>query len=729
MPVGGTLDSRPLRWCVRQSIMSDPRDKSRPDRERGPLPRSNLPRRDAGRRGRRAVDDEKAEAEAAPVSQAIPASVVEEMPPTPRVSPVVDPGAEAPVSTAAEPAVAPQLETLRGVPKLEPTRIESAEVIGERPTQLAPNGPNSTATGPSQTTRDSEKRLKRVGLSRADGSAAEGSDEAAGPGSTYVGYIIDERYRIEGVLGRGGMGVVYRARHEVIDKLVAIKILLPTEDGDVVERFVNEARAATAIGNAHIVDTVDFGALPDGSTYFVMEYIEGRTLAKIIKAEGFIAPARAIGIAKQIAEGMSAVHRAGIVHRDLKPENIFLTPREGEDDFVKLVDFGIAKMQHAQHRITRAGTIFGTPHYMSPEQAAGAEVDERADVYAIGVILYEMLAGRVPFDAENPLGLLTQHLYTDPLPLTRLEGAPQAIPPGLDAVVLKCLAKKPDDRYGSAEELLLDLERVEEGTPPLALADLVARAERTDDRELLVAAKQGLKGTSESRWKSWLAALVAFFLVGAVAALLSFGHDTTTAPARQEAVNAAAQTALVAPAKAKSSPPKKQVALVFSPIDGEVFRDDKSLGGMPVTVALAPGEVANVVVRREGFYPEKVKLDGSRPVVIVQLRQIPGVRPSVPVPSAGPMDALRHSNTSESIAAWLNERAAQPPSRAGADAGAGATSGGRRAPSSGATAASAGAGPSGAVPVDPSATPQSAAPGAATAVESATPPAAAGTPP
>lgn len=685
--------------------MSDPRDKSRPDRERGPLPRSNLPRRDAGRRGRRAVD-EKADAEAAPISRALPASVAEEMPPTPRVAPVVDSVVEAIAAPAADPAVAPQVETLRGVPKIEP-RIESAEVIGERPTQLAPNGPNPTPNG-ANPPRDSEKRLKRVGLSRADSGVTEGSDEASGPGSTYVGYVIDERYRIEGVLGRGGMGVVYRARHEVIDKLVAIKILLPTEDGDVVERFVNEARAATAIGNAHIVDTVDFGALPDGSTYFVMEYIEGLTLAKIIKAEKFIAPARAIGIAKQIAEGMSAVHRAGIVHRDLKPENIFLTPREGEDDFVKLVDFGIAKMQHAQHRITRAGTIFGTPHYMSPEQAAGAEVDERADVYAIGVILYEMLAGRVPFDAENPLGLLTQHLYTDPLPLTRLEGAPQAIPPGLDAVVLKCLAKKPDDRYGSAEELLLDLERVEEGTPPLALADLVARAERTDDRQLLVAAKQGLRGTSESRWKSWLAALVAFFLVGAVAALLSFGRGDATSPTRQEAVKASTTSVTAAPTKAKPSPPKKQVALVFSPIDGEVFRDGKSLGGMPVTVALTPGEVADVEIRREGFYPEKVKLDGARPVVIVQLRQIPGVRPSVPVPSAGPMDALRHSNASDSIAAWLNERAAQAPHGA-VDAG---TGGASRA-TAGAAPPAIGSAATGATPPVPSAAASAVAPSVA----------------
>src|SRR5262249_35634688 len=153
----------------------------------------------------------------------------------------------------------------------------------------------------------------------------------------------------------GGMGVVYRARHEVIDKLAAIKILLPTEDADVVERFVNEARAATSIGNEHIVDTVDFGELPDGSAFFVMEYLEGQTLAKLIKKEKFISLPRALRIGKEIAEGVGAAHRAGIVHRDLKPENIFLARRDSELEFVKLLDFGIAKMQHAQNRITRAG--------------------------------------------------------------------------------------------------------------------------------------------------------------------------------------------------------------------------------------------------------------------------------------------------------------------------------------------------------------------------------------
>src|SRR5262249_24926807 len=357
--------------------------------------------------------------------------------------------------------------------------------VAERPTQLAPSE--------SRVTRPSEP-LKQVPLERADGTLAP--VEEAAPMSTYVGCIVDGRYRIDGVLGRGGMGVVYRARHEVIDKLFAIKILLPTEDADVVERFVNEARAATAIGNDHIVDTVDFGQLPDGSTYFVMEYLEGRTLSQRIKAEQMIPVAVALSIAKQIAEGMSAAHLAGIVHRDLKPENIFLTKREEDEDFVKLLDFGIAKMQARENRLTRAGTIFGTPHYMSPEQASASEVDSRADVYSLGVILYEMLAGQVPFDAENPMGLLTQHLYTPPVPLTERKNPPQEISADLEGVVLKCLANQTSDRYTSMDHFVADLDRIEGGEAPVALADLLARGDRKSNEPVIQKAKQRLRSRS-----------------------------------------------------------------------------------------------------------------------------------------------------------------------------------------------------------------------------------------
>ena len=277
-----------------------------------------------------------------------------------------------------------------------------------------------------------------------------------------IGAVIDQRYRVEALLGEGGMGLVYRATHIQLHKALAIKVLRSENirDEEVLARFRREAQSASNIGNEHIVDIHDFGTLPDGSTYFVMECLEGLDLIDAIDAAQRLPEGRAIHIARQICLALGAAHDAEIVHRDLKPENVFLTRRGEDEDFVKVLDFGIAKVANRPHRLTRDGEVLGTPHYMSPEQCAGNDIDHRTDIYALGVLLYEMVTGRVPHDADTMMGILTKHMYEDPVP-PRVRFS--KLSEQLERVILRCLEKKPEQRYRTMHELEADLGRVHAG--------------------------------------------------------------------------------------------------------------------------------------------------------------------------------------------------------------------------------------------------------------------------
>jgi serine/threonine protein kinase len=285
-----------------------------------------------------------------------------------------------------------------------------------------------------------------------------------------VGAELDGRYKIERQVGEGGMGVVYLARHMVIEKAVAIKVLRAevAADESVVKRFVQEARAASRIGHPNIIDVTDFGTTKDGLTYQVMEYLEGKTLSQLLKETTVLPVQRALAIVAQMARALGAAHDKGIVHRDLKPENVFLLPSRSGDshnDFVKIVDFGIAKVlpteaNPKEQRLTRVGTVFGTPEYMAPEQAAGrTDVDLRADIYALGTILYEMLVGKVPHRGTSTVNTLAMQMLDEPMPMREARPALE-ISDDLERVIMRSLAKKRHERFDSMSAFLTAIEEV-----------------------------------------------------------------------------------------------------------------------------------------------------------------------------------------------------------------------------------------------------------------------------
>jgi serine/threonine protein kinase len=294
-------------------------------------------------------------------------------------------------------------------------------------------------------------------------SATDSGDFAAAGGSDpLVGVTLDGRYRILRVIGEGGMGVVYEALHVVIEKPVAVKVLRETFTGrpDVVERFRQEAKSASRIGHPNIIDVSDFGETPSGASYIVMEMLTGEDLADILARERVLSPARATRIVYQVARALDATHRKGIVHRDLKPENIYLISVDGVSDVVKVVDFGVAKMSDLDNvsgrKLTRTGMLFGTPEYMSPEQAAGKPFDHRVDVYALGAIFFELLTGRVPFEGENFMEVLAKH-GSDRVPTLTEINPGTRVSYELERIVARALCKDPGERYQTMGELANDL--------------------------------------------------------------------------------------------------------------------------------------------------------------------------------------------------------------------------------------------------------------------------------
>ena len=279
-------------------------------------------------------------------------------------------------------------------------------------------------------------------------------------------------YRILARIGVGGMGAVYLAEHPLIGKKVALKVIHRDLAGnqEVISRFFNEARAVNKIGNEHIVEIHDFGMSPEGEHFYIMEYLEGRTLAQVLSHERVIDVQRALHIAAQIAHALAAAHACGIIHRDLKPDNIMLVPRLGTSDFVKVLDFGLARTFAADgnQRLTAAGVVLGTPQYMSPEACESKrDLDHRTDIYALGVLLFQMTTGSLPFDGGSMGEILVKHVTQAPPVPRAINGA---IPPSVEQIILRCLAKSPDGRFptmAALRDALLDPDRYLMSSPPV----------------------------------------------------------------------------------------------------------------------------------------------------------------------------------------------------------------------------------------------------------------------
>jgi eukaryotic-like serine/threonine-protein kinase len=271
-----------------------------------------------------------------------------------------------------------------------------------------------------------------------------------------VGQTLAGKYSIEKLIKRGGMGAVYLGKHVLMDKTVAIKVLHPSLalDDDVVARFSREAKAASRISHPHAVSVTDFGESENGVVFLVMEYLDGKTLKEVIKADGPMPLDRVVEIVRQVAGALDVAHQQGVVHRDLKSDNIMLSQTNG-GDWAKVLDFGIAKIQQAEGArdvdITAANLVIGTPQYMSPEQCSqSGPIDARSDIYSFGIIIFEMLAGRVPFTGESPTMIMMKQVQ-DPPP-SILEVRPE-VGTGLTQVISKALAKQPADRFQTAGEL------------------------------------------------------------------------------------------------------------------------------------------------------------------------------------------------------------------------------------------------------------------------------------
>lgn len=323
-----------------------------------------------------------------------------------------------------------------------------------------------------------------------------------------LGTTLAGNYEIQEVIGHGGMGVVYKARHALMDRIVAIKMLQAQliSDSMSVKRFQQESQSASRISHPNVITVYDFGISPSGQPFIVMDYLQGISLADVIKEEGQIGVERAIKILSQACDALDHAHKQGVLHRDVKPTNFVLINYDEEKDFVKVVDFGVAKLMNATpegQRLTQAGEVCGSPVYMSPEQCTGGELDQRSDIYSMGIVIYETLTGKLPILGKTMVDTMSKHISE--MPPSFAQARPDLyIPERLEQVVFRALAKDPNDRHQTMDELRIELEHA----IPRPGKSQVLRSTPSDQRSPTELISNVVKGLPMKVWAAALAVVV-----------------------------------------------------------------------------------------------------------------------------------------------------------------------------------------------------------------------------
>ncbi|MER2559226.1 MAG: protein kinase [Myxococcaceae bacterium] len=502
------------------------------------------------------------------------------------------------------------------------------------------------------------------------------SSSPSGSGRFSAGDTIEGRYRVTSRIAAGGMGEVYKVEHIELGKALAMKVMLPglNADQEFVNRFKIEAVAASRIGHPNIVDISDFGKTGDGRFFFVMEFLDGMTLSSLVHRQGQQAPGRAVALTLQVARALSAAHELHIVHRDLKPDNVMVLQRPGNPDLVKVLDFGVARVQVDNESIgqTAAGIVVGTPQYMSPEQAKAIPVDTRSDIYSLGLILHELLTGKPTFTGETPPIVMVKQVTEPPPPL------PEWIPADLDTLVLAMLEKNPADRPQTMKEVVEVLDRLartlktndfqvptqggqtKERTPtpapprsgkrnaptpargptptraplptsaPVVVEPTIATAPVSFDAE---ASQPGAVTSSKAP----------FFIAGVLMLVLLVGGGVIISGNTVEPTIEVIQAEPVEPPpppKPVAPAPPAEVALRLEsvPIGAEVQENGIVLGNTPYTLKRKPGEVVELTLTLAGFEPaqRKVMVSADVPSVSMKLEPVKKVLKPIAIPDSKP---------------------------------------------------------------------------------------------